>query len=302
MREYEEGYPVDANDRYYQGEHPDPDRRNSSNFGFANVKRDAVPGGNKVREDATAYLNERLKVMPYESTEVLFDQRVEFVKIENPDLISVFITNEDTERFESGKTYTVTYNGVSYKCVPVDGDGDGVPDCIGNLVLLGGENTGEPFMVAATPGSNDVLGDYISLQIFSLNADTSATVKIEKSVIHTIDPKFLPGGGGDSRFVVNVTRDEEWKPSFDKTYEEIMEACLAGKEVVLRDGSFVYTLTGYDDDEGYCAFFLPGNQLGNSIGFSVMRIKRDGRWEECGGTVNCTIEWSDTNEPSQPPV
>ena len=131
-----------------------------------------------------------------ESTEVLFDQRVELEPTEDADWISSFIDEEHTELLEAGKTYTVTYNGVSYKCVPVDVDGDGVPDFMGNLVLFGGEDTGEPFLVNVVPGNNDVLGEYISLEIISLNADTSATVKIEKSVIHTIDPKYLPSGGG----------------------------------------------------------------------------------------------------------
>lgn len=246
MREYEEGYPVDANDRYQQGNHPDPDRENSSNFGFANVKRNAVPGGNKVREDATAYLNERLKVLPYESTEVLFDQRVEFAEFEG----MMAWSGTFHEMIESGETYTVTYNGVSYDCVPYDVYSDGNALFIGNKALFGQDDTGEPFAIMVSSIEN---GSKFQLDIISVNGDTSATVKIEKSVIHTIDPKFLPGGGGG----VVIVRDSAMASGIavvdsDATATmnaaQIAEAIFAGKTVYFlepNDGTLLPFVYGY---------------------------------------------------------
>ena len=139
-------------------------------------------------------------------------------------------------------------------------------------------------------------------------AGTEQNVPAE--VAHLIDAWYVAqeqesvpgGGGGDSRFVVNVTRDEDWKPSFDKTYEEIMEACLAGKEVVLCQGAVGYMLSGFDDVEGEVEFCSPGVPSGSYIVFHGMVIKRGGYWAESELRVNCTIEWSDTNEPSQSPT
>lgn len=182
MREYEEGYPVDANDRYYQGDYPDPDRKNSSNFGFANVKRNAALGGNKVREDATDYLNERLKVMPYESTEVLFDQRVEFAGEEE----GVWEMGE-TLPISVGDKVFITYDGVTYESEAVAFQENNVS--FGNSAIIGGDSNGIP--VAAITGKSDGM----DLTAF-MGAPGYHTIKIEKPVIHTIDPKFLPGGGG----------------------------------------------------------------------------------------------------------
>lgn len=180
MREYEEGYPGDANDRYYQGDHPDPDRRNRSNFGFANVKRNAETGGNKVREDATDYLNERLKVLPREETKVLFDQRVE-IDAENGNV-------EECELpFSPGDLVKVTWDGVEYKCTVELYEGNvflGNPDFVDN-----GTSNGIPF--AMLNGAFD--GQYYLAIIAPDYGGQSVSIKIEGNVIHPIDPKYLPG-------------------------------------------------------------------------------------------------------------
>lgn len=176
MREYEEGYPVDANDRYYQGDYPDPERKNSSNFGFANVKRNAALGGNKVREDATDYLNERLKVMPYESTEVLFDQRVEIVDS------APWMMESDIPVYD-GDTVTVTFDGVEYKTTAMQT----WPLAIfGNLASMGGEDNGMPFTIAT--GSTEGVPTTVIVA-----GDGTHSVKIEKMVAKPIDRKFVPG-------------------------------------------------------------------------------------------------------------
>lgn len=129
---------------------------------------------------------ESLRDRPFgESTEVLFDQRVEFTEIEGKTLY----TGKFPELPEVGKTYTVTYNGTVYNCAALDIDG---MRFIGNAVVADMDNTGEPFAIGVI--KNGVEGDGVTdMFMFPLDGSTSATVKIEKTVIHTIDPKFLTG-------------------------------------------------------------------------------------------------------------
>jgi len=52
----------------------------------------------------------------------------------------------------AGKTYTVIYNGVPYECVGVVYGQSGLEGVgLGNLSLVGGENTGEPFGMLVVP-------------------------------------------------------------------------------------------------------------------------------------------------------
>ena len=237
MREYEEGYPVDANDRYYQANYPDPDRRNSSNFGFANVKRNAAPGGNKAREDATDYLNERLKVMPYESTEVLFDQRVEF------DTDGVYVQNSALP-ISNGDFVKVTLDGVEYELTEEVAALSPTVVCFGNAGFFGGTFSEIPFGVAT--GSVD--GEEALSVVAPYYKGATVPIKIERTKVKTIDPKFLPEMS--SYCHVNIWYDEndgEYKS--DKTYDDIKAAEAAKTPVIgtltVPSGN-VYTLIGCD--------------------------------------------------------
>lgn len=147
----------------------------------------------------------------YESTEVLFDQRVEFVELDGMMGIEVPFP----ELLEPNKTYRVTYNDVAYDCIANIGP-SGDFGYLGNASIMGMDDTGEPFVVLVAEGTGQVLG-----QIASINSDASATIKIEKPVIHTIDPKFIPDGVGGG-VVVNITEDEESGVFVaDKTHGEV---------------------------------------------------------------------------------
>ena len=154
-----------------------------------------------------------------ESTEVLFDQRVEFELLEG----LMGITVPFPEPLEPGKTYRVTYNDVAYDCVANIGP-SGELCYLGNASIMGLDDTGEPFVVLVVEEMGQVFG-----QIASINSDTSATVKIEKSVIHTIDTKFLPGGGGGMLVTVTQNDDDTFTP--DKTFQEAINAIAAGVDV-----------------------------------------------------------------------
>lgn len=228
MREYEEGYPVDANDRWKQGFYPDPDRRNSSNFGFASVKRDAVPGGNKAREDATDYLNERLKVMPYESTEVLFDQRVEIVSEEH--------MIEGALPISAGDLVKVTWNGVEYECTAFTGANNLV--LFGNTGFMGGEDNGIPFMMATRTFNGEGMFGIIAPHFVG----QTVSVKVEGLVVKTIDPKF------GTAFRVNVWYNGSAYVA-DKTCAEIREAERKKYPIVgtyTNKAGKVYTMIGCD--------------------------------------------------------
>lgn len=121
-----------------------------------------------------------------ESTEVLFDQRVEFQDM-GEGMMGYY--GEFTEEIAPG-VYTVTYNGAVYKCEAFATYDGGPADSIGNKMVFSGEDTGEPFFLNV--GVDD--GPIIMVSILCLDGSPSATIKIEKSVIHTIDPKFLPDG------------------------------------------------------------------------------------------------------------
>lgn len=256
MREYEEGYPVDANDRYYQGDYPDPERENSSNFGFANVKRNAAPGGNKAREDATDYLNERLKdlnerlkdlnerlkVLPYESTEVLFDQRVE-INAESGNILQYELP------ISVGDSVKVTWNGAEYECTAGLAEGSGGTIFFGNPGFVGGTPNDVPFGFAI--GTFD--GNAMLMIIAPDYGGQSVSIKIESNVIHTIDPKFLPGGGGggvaivkDSAMASGVAVVGQDAPTATMNAAQIAEAVLSGKTVYFDLGNtFMPFVCGY---------------------------------------------------------
>lgn len=227
MREYEEGYPVDANDRYYQGAYPDPDRRNHSNFGIANVKRNAVPGGNKVRQDATDYLNERLKIMPHEETEVLL-QKAEIAFAESGQgAIAQRIG------FELGGHYEVTWNGTAYSCTAVEFDVGGIPAVgVGDEGFASsGEPTGShPFIIIDTPSAIEAEIGSPSLA-FVLDGSSSAVVAIVGVKVHTIDRKFLPNEAIGGVEIVTYAGDTQ---KANMTLGEIAKAVYSGKIVLFR--------------------------------------------------------------------
>lgn len=120
-----------------------------------------------------------------EDMEVLFDQRVEYQTA----IDSGSYTMEGALPIYDGDSVTVTWDGVRYDFIAVTMDVEGV-----HAVVFGRTEEGNdtPFLVCIVNGYPlTIINAYDTLK-----AVEERTVKIEKSVIHTIDPKFLPGGGG----------------------------------------------------------------------------------------------------------
>lgn len=120
-----------------------------------------------------------------DSTEVLFDQRVELTQF-------TYVHSEELA-ISDGDTVKVTWNGTEYECTASIVSEDGMEAVVvGNLFGAGTE----PFFI----GVGSSFGGTAIMDMSGIL--TEVTVKIEKSVIHTIDPKFLPGGGGGGGVVL----------------------------------------------------------------------------------------------------
>ena len=174
-----------------------------------------------------------------ESTEVLFDQRVEIPENEN------FIAYEALP-ISAGDSVKVTWDGVEYVCEAIavsEGGTDAV--VFGNVY---GEGT-FPFVAIVVPSQQ------VTMITRSQGGHGEHDVKIEGNVIHTIDPKFLPegvGGGGvvivqDSAAATGVAVvDSDATATMNAA--EIAEAIFAGKTVYFlepNDGTLLPFVYGY---------------------------------------------------------
>lgn len=179
----------------------------------------------------------------YDNSEVLFDQTVELAEMEEG--ITAYMGT--FPKLLENKTYKVTYNGVSYDCVPFDPADFGLPLALGNAGPMGGNDTGEPFLMQVMDEDGDGVIDFMFV---SLNGDTSATVKIEVSEIHTIDPKFLPGK-------VVYTYDESTDTVTDVNGNEVTveQARKDAFNVAFFDGWFHWLPVGIDVTSGGCVVF-----------------------------------------------
>lgn len=197
-----------------------------------------------------------------ESTEVLFDQRVEFADLGG--MMAYMV--EFPEFMEADKTYTVTYNGVAYRCQPFDLEDSGFANALGNMAVAGGDDTGEPFLLIINDDEGDGVAD---LLITSLNSDTSATVKIEKPVVHTIDPKFLPGGGGGKVVLYTdwpyLNKSADLGESTRPSKAEVFEYAKNGGFVVAEPGGSAYYfplsvgIGGENGERAVVAFYDDGD-------------------------------------------
>lgn len=165
----------------------------------------------------TAISFNELRDRPFgEDTAVLFDQSVEFTT----DNELQHIVN-GVFPIESGDTVKVTWGGVEYEC-----DAVAVADGEYTLVMIGnvyGEGT-EPFVIIVVPPEGITI-------ISSTHMEGEIDVKIEKSVVHKLDPKFLPGGGGGGCMLVKITRDENYNFTPDKEYNDVINAIKSGSVV-----------------------------------------------------------------------
>ena len=113
--------------------------------------------------------------------------------IVDADLAEGFIfTNPIT--LEAEKTYNINYNGVSYSCVANELAMEGKTSItLGNMSVIGGEDTGEPFALLVFPADLAVQNGFY-MQVMPLDEASSVTISIyqETTVTHPIEGKYLP--------------------------------------------------------------------------------------------------------------
>lgn len=152
-----------------------------------------------------------------------------------------------------GETYTVIHNGVPYECVCIDTANMGVTDgsvVLGNLSVVGGENTGEPFVMLLNHDKQMVVA-------LDLTGATSVRIGIMGKVGHKMDNRCLPDGV-PTVFTVNITGDFT-NSTADKTFAEILERLMSGNTIIqaylsTQAGGFIMPLVAFAED---------------SVGFSV---------------------------------
>lgn len=158
-----------------------------------------------------------------------------------------YISTSDVKLNEElviGDTYIVMVDGVHYaveaKTV------QGMP-ALGNTKVAGfGEDTGEPFCLVDMGGEYCYIVSSVQAKLFNVSKGT-VTVK-------PIDPEYMPASVGTLRIVVTENDDDTFSSSH--TYDEIMEALIAGKNVECLYGFDVLQLSN-------CA------QLANAVTYAV---------------------------------
>lgn len=134
-----------------------------------------------------------------------------------------------------GITYIVNWNGTNYEVTGQDfsvisgGEMQGV--FLGNLSIVGGDDTGEPFAMMVFPADIAAeMGAYCQIVSLDMSINIPFTIYGGNVTIHKIDPRCLPDdiGGG----VLTVTVDISTGTA-NKTGVEICAAVKAGKSVLI---------------------------------------------------------------------
>lgn len=120
-----------------------------------------------------------------EETEFPWEQNTE-------EPITIFPT-DTVPVLETGGNYTVTYNGVDYYCVAIDPEslGEGGSSMYSGLLgnvggAMGGESTGEPFMIGM------LIGQGIFVMIFDNPETVTISISGEIAKYHTLNENYLP--------------------------------------------------------------------------------------------------------------
>lgn len=131
---------------------------------------------------------------------------------------------------------TVFWDGVEYKYTDAY-------QTFGNMALIGGEDTGEPFVFANEGGAWLAVAN---------NTARSHEVGIVGEDCVKIDKKFMPDGWTRTVFVTLSNNGGEY--TVDKTYDELALEINSGANVVLRNESIYYPMMAFNEDNGEIIF------------------------------------------------
>lgn len=161
----------------------------------------------------------------------------------DPEVEGAVIANPFNQYLETGKTYTVNYNGVNYECIAVELAGEG--HALGNISMIGLSETAtdEPFVMVAF---NAIVAAENNAYAVVMPTDGSASfsLSISGEVVHAIPSKYINGGV----YAVNVKTNDLGNNicEFDASFEEIIIAITGGKQVYAINNGITYPLTSYD--------------------------------------------------------
>jgi hypothetical protein len=160
-----------------------------------------------------------------------------------------------------GNVYTITFGGATYECTAIYESGDGMY-FLGNFSMLGGEDSGEPFLVMImVDPSGDALPESIMI---SIAGETTTNVTIKGVQPKPIAPEYAPSTvsidlvylGLDNIATdqpVSVVLDDDTKTRIEKQLGTALRNgivqlsvnySIQGKEIFLPDNEGVSTLGG----------------------------------------------------------
>lgn len=127
-----------------------------------------------------------------EPTELLTNQSLTFTYFSDLGAFTNFITETigSTIPLVSGQKYVVEWDSDKYECVAKDISFGGMESVgIGNLSIIGEENTNEPFILYSVPVNNNFTG-IVSL-VDSAEATHTVHVYQENETVHQLDSKYV---------------------------------------------------------------------------------------------------------------
>lgn len=148
--------------------------------------------------------------------------------------------------------YVVNWNGTIYNCFALGPSGNQF--CIGNLKLLGGADTGEPFLLINNCDEGASVGIHANLLAFDGSTEATMSIATELVIYHKIDDRLLPTRIGEDvtgkSFVINgetVTADigAEIFNDYDKNIASGKYSHAEGNETI-ASGDYSHAEGGWD--------------------------------------------------------
>lgn len=217
---------------------------------------------------------------PFGESEICIapEQALVFQKNEGAPAPIAILTGDIKEVVE-GTTCVVKWGTEIYESTVVNA---GSTLAIGNTGLLfGGESTGEPFIISYMYENDILMG--LGVMLVGEPADT---VSITGKVIQTLDPKYLPsGGGGGGKLYVDLHITSLETVTCNVPIEEILQALEEGKEVVGRgkllnsDEVYFTPLRGYgtaDSSMGANCYFEGFFTVYGQLVYGVISVEPSG--------------------------
>ena len=219
----------------------------------------------------TKYLPEHLQFGVEEGSEVTEilppTQMILGDEINEGAAMSMHILANAIEGVVVGQTYTVNYNGTDYTCDAKEFTMEGITvTLLGDLsLLLGTENTGEPFGLMIVP-PEQIATVGVGVILYSYDVATSVTLSIsyDGSKIIKLDNKYLdldwiPKSRKATGEVFNESLD--FTSNTYKSFDEIKFEIMDGETYQVDWGGTVYTCVGRLVTSNYMSQLY---QLGNT--------------------------------------